>query len=139
MAPDAEVSEIATELVGVKARPPKVAAFDRSPRLDRQLVAWRFILQEKIGEDGEWTMVKHSRLQVRRATEHRIAHFTRLAVRYDGNPDAEYRVKTKAFWLNRNNPLRKVGVASHLVQFYKVRGEIMKNSCPGSIPTPEAP
>ena len=137
-APTDEVSDVATELVGVSVRPPKVAAIDRSRRVDLQPVAWRFILQEKVG-DGEWTKVKRSRLQVRRANDHRAARFSRLAVRYDGSPDADYRVQTRAYWLSKRNPLKKVGVATHLVEYYRVRGEITRASCPGSIPTPETP
>lgn len=125
-------------LVRVSVRPPKVAAFDRTLRIDRQPVAWRFILLEKL-PDGEWTKVKRSRTQVRRGHEHRAAKFTRLGVRYEGDPLAEYRVKTKAYWLSPRNPLRRTGVASHLVQFYNVAGEVHKGSCPGSIPAPETP
>jgi hypothetical protein len=139
-APVPAVDEVDTgrELVGVVARPPKVAATNRTDRRDRQPVAWRFVLQEKVA-DGEWTKVKRSRTQVRRAIDSRAARFTRLAVRYDGDPEAEYRVKTKAFWLSKRNPLRKVGAATHLVNYYKVAGEVTKSTCPGGIPAPEAP
>lgn len=132
--------DVRRELVGVSARAPKVAAINRTRRIDRQPVAWRFILQEKV-DDGEWTKVKRSRVQVRRANDHSAARFSRMAVRYDGNPDAEYRVQTRAYWLSKRNPLRKVGVATHLVDYYRVRHEITKVSCPGSIPipAPEAP
>ena len=135
---EASVSDVAAELVGVSVRPPKVAAKNRTKRVDRQAVAWRFVLQEKVG-DGDWTAVKRSRLQLKKTTDKRAANFSRLAVRYDGNPEADYRVKTKAFWLKNRNPLKKVGAAAHVVDYYRVRGEIMKSSCPGGIPTPEAP
>lgn len=134
----AEEGSVVEELVGVSARPPKVAAINRTRRIDRQPVAWRFVLQEKVG-DEDWTTVKRSRVQLRRASDRRAANFSRLGVRYDGNPKAEYRVKTKAFWLSKRNPLRKVGVATHLVDYYKVRGETSKVSCPGGVPAPEAP
>lgn len=137
---DVAVDEIVAgrELAGVSARPPKVAAKNRTRGVDRQPVAWRFVLQEKVG-DGEWTKVKRSRTQVRRANDRRAAAFTRLAVRYDGNPEAEYRVKTKAFWLSKRNPLKTIGAAAHLVNYYKVAGEVTKSSCPGGLPAPEAP
>jgi hypothetical protein len=138
LTPDAEKLDVRRELVGVSARPPKVAAINRTRRVDRQPVAWRFVLQEKVG-DGDWTKVKRSRTQVRRANDQSAARFTRLAVRYDGNPKAEYRVKTKAIWLSKRNPLRKVGVATHLVNYYKVAGGVTKTSCPGGIPAPVAP
>jgi hypothetical protein len=139
-APAADESDAAMELVGVSVRAPKVAAINRTRRIDRQPVAWRFILQEKV-EDGDWTKVKRSRLQLRRANDHSAAKFSRLAVRYDGIPDAEYRVQTRAYWLNKRNPLKKVGVATHLVDYYRVRGGISKASCSGdgSVPAPDAP
>jgi hypothetical protein len=137
VAPEGEVSEVAKGLVRVSARPPKIAAFDRTLRVDRQPVAWRFILQEKLPE-GEWTKVKRSRTQVRRGHEHRAAKFSRMGVRYEGVPDAEYRVKTKAYWLSKRNPLRRTGVASHLVQYYNVAGVVNKGFCPGSIPASDA-
>lgn len=134
--PDVEV--VVRELVGVKVRAPKVAAINRNARVNRQPVAWRFVLQEKVG-DGDWTKVKRSRLQVRKASDRRVAKFTRLGVRYDGNPEAQYRVKSKAYWLRRHNPLKIMGVATHLGDYYKVAGELTKSSCPGSIPAPKAP
>ena len=137
-APAVDEVEATRELVGVSARAPKVAAINRTKRIDRQPVAWRFVLQEKVG-DGDWTRVKRSRLQLRRANDHSAAKFTRLAIRYDGNPGAEYRVKTRAYWLSKRNHLKKVGVATHLVDYYRVRKELTKSSCPGSIPAPEAP
>jgi hypothetical protein len=130
-------SKAPIELVGVSARAPKVAAINRTKRIDRQPVAWRFVLQERVDE-GKWTKVKRSRLQLKRANDRSAAKFSRLAVRYDGNPDAEYRVKTRAYWLSKRNPLKKVGVATHLVDYYRVRSELTKTSCPGSIPAPEA-
>jgi hypothetical protein len=137
---DAEASVAAAgyELAGVSVRPPKVAAIDKGRRVDRQPVAWRFVLQEKVG-DGDWTAVKRSRVQVRKASDRRAADFSRLKVRYDGHPDADYRVKTKAFWLKKRNPLKRIGVATHVVDYYKVRGETMEGSCPGGIPAVEAP
>jgi hypothetical protein len=136
-APSVDESKAPLELVGVSARAPKVAAINRTKRIDRQPVAWRIVLQERVGE-GEWTRVKRSRLQLKRANDHSAAKFSRLAVRYDGNPDAEYRVKTRAYWLSQRNPLKKVGVATHLVDYYRVRSELPKTSCPGNIPAPEA-
>ena len=136
-ADEASVSGVDMELVGVSVRPPKVGARNRSFRLDRQLVAWRFLLQERLGA-GEWTTVERSRVQVRRASDVRPARFSRLAVRYDGNPEADYRVKAKAFWLKKRNPLRRIGVATHLVQYYKVRDAVLEWSCPGTPPA-EAP
>jgi len=136
--PSVAADEAAVELVGVKVRPPKVWAIDRNDRVNRQPVAWRFILQEKSG-DGEWTKVKRSRTQVRRASDRRAANFKRLGVRYDGDPAAEYRVKSKAYWLSRRNPLKKVGAATHVVDYYKVRGAVEEGSCPGGIPAPETP
>lgn len=133
--PGVAIDEVkaAVELVGVKVRPPKVWAIDRNKRVNRQPVAWRFVLQEKLPA-GEWTKVKRSRTQVRRASDRRAADFSRLAVRYDGDPSAEYRVQTRAYWLSKRNPLKKIGVATHVVDYYKVRGTVEKESCPGGIP-----
>ncbi len=130
-APAADGGDAAMELVGVSVRAPKVAAINRTRRIDRQPVAWRFILQEKVGE-GNWSKVKGSRLQVKRANDHSAARFSRLAIRYDGNPEADYRVVAKAYWLNKRNPLKKVGVATHLVDYYRVRGVVSEASCSGN-------
>jgi hypothetical protein len=139
-APTANEGDAAMELVGVSVRAPKVAAINRTRRIDRQPVAWRFILQEKT-DDGDWTKVKRSRTQVRRASDRRAARFSRLAIRYDGDPEADYRVVAKAYWLKKRNPLRKVGVESHLVDHYRVRGVVSEASCSGdgSVPVSETP
>jgi len=131
-----EIAAVAAELAGVGVRPPKMAAIDRSDRVDRQRVGWRFVLQERIG-DGKWTSVKRSPLQIRRTSDRKAARFSRMRVRYDGNPEADYRVKTKAYWFRRR--LHRIGVAKHLVGYYAVRGDVTRGSCPGGIPTPEAP
>jgi hypothetical protein len=133
---DAVAEDAVPELVGVSARAPKVAAKNRTKGIDRQRVGWRIVLQEKLGE-GDWTAVKRSPVQLRRTTDFKAANFSRIKMRYDGNPDADYRVKTKAFWFNKG--LRRIGVASHLVEYYAVRAEVTEGSCPGSIPAPEAP
>ena len=124
------------EFVGIGVRPPKVAAIDRSPGVDRQRVGWRFILQERL-PGGEWTKVKRSPLQVVRTTDQRAARFIRMTVRYDGDPLAEYRVRSKAYWFRGR--LRPVGVAIHLVDHYRVRGDITPASCPGGMPEAEVP
>lgn len=138
--PAADASDAALELVGVSVRAPKVAAINRTRRVDRQPVAWRFILEE-MADDGDWTKVKRSRLQLRRASDRSAARLSRLAIRYDGNPEAEYRVVAKALWLSKRNPLRKVGAASHLVDYYRVRGAVSEASCSGdgSVAVPESP
>ena len=133
---DKAVAAIVAELVGVIVRPPRVAAINRTDHIDHQRVAWRLILQEKVGE-GDWTNVRRSSLQIRRTTDHRRARLHRMAVRYDGNPEADYRVVTKAFWLKPR--LRRMGMAFHTVEYYRIAGEISKGSCPGGIPAPDAP
>ncbi len=121
----------ASEFVGVVVRPPKMAAIDRTPGVDRARVAWRFVLQEKTA-DGRWKRVSHSPLQVARTTDVRAAQFSRMKLRFDGDPIAEYRVKTKAIWV-RPGP-RRAGVVNHLVDFYRVNGRISQGSCPGNLP-----
>ena len=130
-----KVAVTAAELAGVAVRPPKVAAINRTDRVDRQRLGWRFVLQERIGE-GKWTKVKRSPLQVRRTSDKKAAKFSRMRIRYDGNPKADYRVKTKAYWFKPR--LRRIGVATHVVDYYAVRGDITEASCPGDIPAPEA-
>ncbi len=127
------VVDVASEFVGVVVRPPKMAAIDRTLGVDRARVAWRFVLQEKLGDD-QWQRVKRSPLQITRTSEHHAAHFSRMKVRYDGDPAAEYRVKTKAIWL-KSGP-RRAGVATHIVDFYRVNGRVSESSCPGILPVP---
>ncbi|MFV2062175.1 MAG: hypothetical protein ACC726_01520 [Chloroflexota bacterium] len=131
-----KVPVIVGELVGVGVRPPKVAAIDRTDRVDRQRVGWRFILQERIGK-GAWTAVKRSPLQIRRTSDKKAAQFSRMRIRYDGNPEADYRVKTKAYWFKPR--LRRIGVATHLVDYYAVRGGVTKGSCRGASRHPRSP
>jgi hypothetical protein len=140
VAPSTAVDEpdATMELVAVSARAPKVAAKNRTKRIDRQPVAWRFVLQERV-EEGEWTKVKRSRLQLKRANDRSAAKFSRLGVKYDANPNAEYRVQTRAYWLSKRNPLKKVGVVTHLVDNYRVLGAVSEAPCLGSTPAPEAP
>ena len=129
VAPTVDVAEF----VGVAVRPPKVGAVKR---LRYQRGGWRFVVQELL-PDGEWTKVKRSRLQIAKGSHQHAAKFSRMRVRYDGDPDAEYRVVTKAYWFRRHR--RSMGVATQLIDFYMVRDEVAEGSCPGSIPTPDAP
>jgi hypothetical protein len=129
VAPTVDVAEF----VGVAVRPPKVGAVKR---LRYQPVGWRFVLQEKL-PDGEWTKVKRSPLQIAKGGHRHAARFSRMRVRYNGDPDADYRVVTKAYWFRRHR--RVMGVATHLVYFYMVRDEVTEGSCPGSVPTSDAP
>ena len=131
---DVLLTDVVAELSGVGVRPPKVAAINRTDHVDYQRVGWMFILQENLG--AGWINVKRSRLQVRRTSDHKAAEFSRMAVRYDGNPEADYRVKTKAYWFRHRH---RIGVAVHVVDYYRVRGEVTKGSCPGGIPGPDAP
>lgn len=130
---DVRSSVVAARLVGIVARPPKVAAIDRTDDIDHQPVGWRFIVQQQIG-DGEWTDVKRSALQLARASEDRAALFGRLAVRIKALPEAYYRVITRAYWFERS--LQPVGAAFHGVGFYAVRRGVIDGSCPGAMPAP---
>jgi hypothetical protein len=138
------VTDVATvdptaNLVALTARPPRVAARNRTKGVDHQRVGWRFIVQSSADDGVSWTNVKRSRLQVRRTSDFRAARFTRMGVRLNSDvigTEAIYRVKTKAFWFR---PLRRAApVAAHVVDFYRVRGGVVKGSCEGVI-TPEAP
>ncbi len=127
------VVDSAAEFVGVAVRPAKMAAMDRKLGVDRARVAWRFVLQEKHG-DGHWQRVERSPLQVARTSEHHAAQFSRMKLRFDGDPAAGYRVKIRAIWL-KPGP-RRAGVATHLVDFYRVNGRVSQGSCPGILPVP---
>ena len=129
---------LAAMLSEVVARPPKVAAYNRTRLLDRQWVGWRFVLLEKIG-DADWTRVKRSPIQIAHTSEKRAAQFSRQVVRYDGNPEADYAVRTKAYLFRRRAPRRISGEAGHTVQYYKFRGELTKGSCPGGLFVEVAP
>ncbi len=131
-APTAVVDR-ASEFIGVVVRPPKMAAIDRKLGIDRARVAWGFVLKEKLGDD-HWQRVKRSPLQVTRTSEHHAAHFSRMKLRYDGDPAAQYRVKTRAIWLKRGP--RRAGIATHLVDYYRVNGRVIMGSCPGFLPVP---
>lgn len=131
------VDAIKVELVdavfaGVVVRPPKMAALDRTDHVDFGVVGWRFILEEKVGA-GDWTKVKRSAIQIRRTSDRRAARFSRLGVRYDGDPEAMYRVTVKALWFGRHRHV--IGVAGHIVDFYRIPGDVVEGSCPGGIAT----
>ena len=132
---DEKLSVAAAMLVGVAVRPPKVAAIDRTDRVDHQRVGWRFIVQQQIG-DGEWTNVRRSSLQVRRTTDNHAARFARMAVRVKSSPEANYRVITRAYWFKGR--LRPVGMAFHGVDYYAVRGGVTKSYCLGGVPSVDA-
>jgi hypothetical protein len=122
-------------LAGIRVRDPFVYARDRSPRVDRQRVAWRFIVQERLDQASDWVDIARSGIQRRVVTDATVADFHPMGIEVDSEPGAQYRMKVRMFWLVPGKVGPGIdGVATHLVDWYRTPiDRANEGFCPGVI------
>jgi hypothetical protein len=121
-------------LLGVRVRDPFVYARNRSPGLDRQRVAWRFIVQERLDETADWSDFARSHIQRGVATDQQVADFHPMGMKLDSTPGAQYRVLVRMYWLVPGHVRPGIdGVATHRVDWYRLPDHGVGDHCPGAI------